>query len=803
MFVIVAILGSLVLTASAKSAPLAGAWDDLKPWLLDVSADDRAVPADAPEQPRHRRRPVRPGRPDPRHVDHRRGARGDDPAHARRRLRLLLAARSPTTSSTTTAGNGPAATTRSGSRATRTRRSSRTPPRRSPKPGTKDVTFSVAPDQLRGTYALSPAVPLQIDRPADLLGGRQAGLLPGDRDQRPRPVHDHGPGPAPGRRRRRPDPGQAQGGRPELPARDPRPVHPARAGRRRQGRPGRAGRRPPADEGRRRPPTTRTTSRLPSSTSSTRSRFTYTTNVLDVNCGKMSVAECFAASKRGYCEHYATLMTVLLREHRHPGPVRRGLPAGHARQADRRRAGLQLERPRLGRGLLPGLRLVHVRPDRQRPGRDRAAAQRQAGRERPAEPVPEPRSPNPRSATTVATSREPGHRAGAGGRDGGVGPGGFILIAAVLFATMAIVAFLVWRRGPRGAGDTRDAPGPESAGSRRDSASGRDRRRPPTSTRRPSARSCPASGPSCRRSRPRRSRSPTAAGPSVRTGSRRSASRTRSCGSGCCGCCSGAASGSASSAEPPARLERPRPPPLVGLGAGLLVEDRREMVDEVHRPDERPAAADLDHDDPGEVERPHPEPLERQVEQRQQQDLEDAVVADDDRPRAAVGLRIAVARDLRPVERPRRPRGGEARQDPAECRPEPGLDVRQRLAARGPGLERPPPPRREDVAPAGLDLRAVEPLPLALADLDEAGIRADGDDRAERRRICHRRRDRAGRRRGPGERRMDDLERRRRRDRQRGRRCGMGQPRPDEAGLGDARRARAGYRPGPGSDPRR
>ena len=33
---------------------------------------------------------------------------------------------------------------------------------------------------------------------------------------------------------------------------------------------------------------------------------------------------------------------------------------------------------------------------------------------------------------------------------------------------------------------------------------------------------------------------------------------------------------------------------------------------------------------------------------------------------------------------------------------------------------------------------------------------------------------------------MDDLERRRRRDRQRGRRAGMGEPRPDEAGLGDA-----------------
>ena len=38
------------------------------------------------------------------------------------------------------------------------------------------------------------------------------------------------------------------------------------------------------------------------------------------------------------------------------------------------------------------------------------------------------------------------------------------------------------------------------------------------------------------------------------------------------------------------------------------------MLGQVVRPEERPAAADLDDGDPGEVERQHPEPLERQVE---------------------------------------------------------------------------------------------------------------------------------------------------------------------------------------------
>ena len=37
-FIAIAVIGSLFLTASAQSAPLAGAWEDVKPVLLDISA---------------------------------------------------------------------------------------------------------------------------------------------------------------------------------------------------------------------------------------------------------------------------------------------------------------------------------------------------------------------------------------------------------------------------------------------------------------------------------------------------------------------------------------------------------------------------------------------------------------------------------------------------------------------------------------------------------------------------------------------------------------------------------------------
>ena len=41
--------------------------------------------------------------------------------------------------------------------------------------------------------------------------------------------------------------------------------------------------------------------------------FSYDADVLDVDCGDRGVADCFAVSRRGYCEHYATTMVVMLR----------------------------------------------------------------------------------------------------------------------------------------------------------------------------------------------------------------------------------------------------------------------------------------------------------------------------------------------------------------------------------------------------------------------------------------------------------------------------------------------------------
>jgi hypothetical protein len=42
--------------------------------------------------------------------------------------------------------------------------------------------------------------------------------------------------------------------------------------------------------------------------------FTYDTDVRDIDCGTMSVAECFATTKRGYCEHFSMAMIAILRD---------------------------------------------------------------------------------------------------------------------------------------------------------------------------------------------------------------------------------------------------------------------------------------------------------------------------------------------------------------------------------------------------------------------------------------------------------------------------------------------------------
>ena len=82
--------------------------------------------------------------------------------------------------------------------------------------------------------------------------------------------------------------------------------------------------------------------------------YRYDTDVRDVECGTMSTPECFATSKRGYCQHYATTMAVVLRNLGVPARVVSGFlpgerPVGSSVPGDQHQS-----RPCVGRGVPPG-----------------------------------------------------------------------------------------------------------------------------------------------------------------------------------------------------------------------------------------------------------------------------------------------------------------------------------------------------------------------------------------------------------------------------------------------------------------
>jgi hypothetical protein len=56
--------------------------------------------------------------------------------------------------------------------------------------------------------------------------------------------------------------------------------------------------------------------------------YTYDVDVRDIDCGTMSAAECFAATRRGYCIHYSMTMAVILRNLGVPARVVEGFLPG-------------------------------------------------------------------------------------------------------------------------------------------------------------------------------------------------------------------------------------------------------------------------------------------------------------------------------------------------------------------------------------------------------------------------------------------------------------------------------------------
>ena len=180
------------------------------------------------------------------------------------------------------------------------------------------------------------------------------------------------------------------------------------------------------------------------------SKYSYQTNVLGVCGDEPSIVECFADHKRGYCEHFASTMTILLRK--------AGIPA------------------RLVEGFLPGdldpatgheeIRTSgsHAWVEVYFPGYGWEMFDPTGGDISQAEPLPEGSvvplatvGPRPSFAGGADDGRNPNEGssrprgAGAIGGSGGSNGPGMIVVAVLLFVAVLALAFLAWRRGPRGA----------------------------------------------------------------------------------------------------------------------------------------------------------------------------------------------------------------------------------------------------------------------------------------------------------------------------------------------------------------
>jgi transglutaminase-like putative cysteine protease len=446
VFIAVAVVSAFVLTATARSKPLEGAWEDFKPWLLDVSSSiQRFLPT----------------------LEDSRGIGGVRFGPSATILGTWNTDSGLAMTVERTAGDNfpyywrvvtfdyyndlgwnwkdPPGTKKyavpdgdeilagSGDRVL--------------SPGTKDVTFRVTPFNLQGSYAVSPLAPLAIDRPSEVeatsVGSFFQALEIDGRD--PYTITT-----------RVPLRGDKDGGQTQNKLRVAGTSYPSEIlARYLQLTPGAVG--PEAKKVLADAMLKLTANGLTENpydiADSIRAelssrRFAYDPTVRDIHaqCGELSVSECFATYKRGYCEHYATLMTVLLREKGIPARFVEGFLPGELNRST-------------GVEQVPNA-AAHAWTEVFFPGTGWVAFDSTPSSVSEVVPLPTgaAQTPKPSRIPSLAPnpfnddlpSRSPGSAATTGARDGGIGPGGFILIGLVLASAIVIAIFLLWRRGPRG-----------------------------------------------------------------------------------------------------------------------------------------------------------------------------------------------------------------------------------------------------------------------------------------------------------------------------------------------------------------
>lgn len=178
------------------------------------------------------------------------------------------------------------------------------------------------------------------------------------------------------------------------------------------------------------------------------SDFTYATDLRDLDCATLSTVECFATFRRGFCQYYAATMAVILRDLGVPTRIAEGFLPGSIAPLSATEQILFSNAHAWVEAYFPGYGWITFDPT--------------GGNLSQLAPLPSGvpvASSLPRSslgqpvASRKADLEAPGDGAGSTGSSsrGGGSLGPLVAVGALLLLVTGVLAFLTWQRGPRGA----------------------------------------------------------------------------------------------------------------------------------------------------------------------------------------------------------------------------------------------------------------------------------------------------------------------------------------------------------------
>jgi Transglutaminase-like superfamily/Domain of unknown function (DUF4129) len=176
-------------------------------------------------------------------------------------------------------------------------------------------------------------------------------------------------------------------------------------------------------------------------------RFTYSTDVRDVRCQEASIVDCFAVYQRGYCEYYATAMAMMLRALDIPARLVEGFLPGAKDPATGEWLVRNSDSHAWVQVYFPGYGWVDFDPTGGRQGAELAPLPSGIPEAIPSAGASASRGPRP--DPTIRDIDEPsGSVASTGSPGGPAGP--FIVVGLLLAIVIGVLAAVAFRRGPRG-----------------------------------------------------------------------------------------------------------------------------------------------------------------------------------------------------------------------------------------------------------------------------------------------------------------------------------------------------------------